>query len=328
MPPRTLARPVVLLGLLLFAFLGTVTTLNLTVYSAAGFVASYLDAVARGDVDGAVRMPGVTTGARGTDELLAPAALASLTNIRLVRDTDDGNGRHTVLYGYTVGGSAGTSAFVVERSGVRLGVFSAWRFVDSPLSLLRVTVRNGAPGGADGIAANGVTLPDTTPNGPHSYRVLTPNRVVLSHASRYLTGAKVAALVGRPASVAEATVDIQPNRAFEREVQTELDRFLAACTTQKVLLPTGCPMGTQITDRIQDAPVWSIVRYPVVAIVPGADPGSWQVPETGGLAHLTVTVKSIFDGSLSTIDEDVPFTVRYLITFAPNGSPVVTAQFD
>ncbi|MES2093337.1 MAG: hypothetical protein V4531_05935 [Actinomycetota bacterium] len=328
MPHRMLVRPVVLLGLLLFAFLGTVTTLNLTLYSAPGFVSSYLDAIARGDVDGARRMPGVTAGAIGTDELLAPAALAPLSDIRLIRDRDDGGGRHTVLYGYTVGGSAGTSAFVVERSGVRLGVFSAWRFVDSPLSLLRVTVRNGGPGGANGIAANGVTLLDTTPGRPHAYRVLTPSRVVLSHASRYLTGAKVATLVSKPASFAEATLDIQPNRAFVREVQKEVDGFLAACTAQKVLLPTGCPMGKQITDRIQDAPAWSIVKYPVVTIVPGDAAGSWQVPETGALAHLRVTVKSIFDGSLSTFDEDVPFAVRYLITFAADGSPVVAAQFD
>ncbi|MHC5798067.1 hypothetical protein ACVXZ4_18110 [Lacisediminihabitans sp. FW035] len=323
MPPRILARWLVLAGALLIAFLGTVTTLNLTLYSASGFVASYLDAVARHDVDGARRMPGVTTSTNGTDELLAPTALAPLTDIHLLRDTDDGGGRHTVLYGYTIGGSTGTSSFEVEHTGPRLGVFSSWEFVDSPQGLLSVTVQNG-----DGVVANGVHLPRVADGRAHSYRVLTPSRVVLTHTSTYLASAPVTARVDEPASVTEATVDIQANRAFVREVQKELDRFLAACTTQKVLLPTGCPMGTQITDRLQDAPAWSIVSYPIVTIVPGAKPGRWQIPETGGLAHLKVKVKSIFDGSLSTFDDDVPFTVRYLITFAGDGSPVITAQYD
>lgn len=322
MLPRFLARWLVLVGALLLAFLGTVTTLNLTIYSAPGFVSSYLEAVARHDVDGARRMPGVTASATGTDELLAPAALASLTEIHLVTDTDDGGGRHTVLYGYTIGGREGTSSFVVEHTGPRLGVFSAWRFVDSPQSLLSVTVRNGT-----GVVANGVALPRVTSGRAHAYRVLTPSRVVLTHSSTYLDAVKVAPRVDEPASVTEATVDIQANRVFVREVQKDLDRFLAACTTQKVLLPTGCPMGTQITDRLQDAPAWSIVSYPIVTIVPGAAAGTWQVPETGALAHLTVKVKSIFDGSLSTFDDDVPFTVRYLITFAADGSPAITAQY-
>ena len=322
MLPRILARWLVLVGALLMAFLGTVTTLNLTVYSAQGFVSSYLEAVARHDVDGARRMPGVTASAIGTDELLAPAALASLTDIHLVSDADNGGGRHTVLYGYTVGGSEGTSSFVVEHTGPRLGVFSDWRFVESPQSLLSVTVQNGT-----GVVANGVSLPRVAAGLAHAYQVLTPSRVVLTHSSTYLAAVKVAPRVERPASVTEATVDIQANRTFVREVQKELDRFLAACTTQKVLLPTGCPMGTQITDRLQDAPAWSIVSYPIVTIVPGAAVGNWQVPETRALAHLTVKVKSIFDGSLSTFDDDVPFTVRYLITFAADGSPVITAQY-
>ncbi|MBG6108640.1 hypothetical protein [Frigoribacterium sp. CG_9.8] len=322
MPPQILARWLVLAGALLLAFLGTVATLNLTVYSASGFVSSYLDSVARRDVDGALRMPGVTTIATGTNELLAPATLAPLTDIRLVSDTDDGGGRHTVTYGYSIGGGEGTSSFVVQHTGQRLGVFSAWRFTETPQGLLNVTVQHGS-----GIEANGVTLPPVTAGQPHTYRVLTPSRVVLSHSSTYLDAAGVATRVAEPTGVANATVDIHANPAFVREVQKQLNRYLAACTTQKVLLPTGCPMGEQITDRVQDAPTWSIVSYPIVAIVPGGTVGAWQVPETAAAAHLTVKVKSIFDGSLSTVDKDVPFTVRYLITFDTGGSPVITPQY-
>jgi hypothetical protein len=39
-----------------------------------------------------------------------------------------------------------------------------------------------------------------------------------------------------------------------------------------------------------------------------------------------VEVRSIFDGTRSTFDQDVPFTVQYLITFQDDGSLLITAQ--
>ena len=62
----------ILLALLLAAFAGTVTVLNSTLYSASGFVASYLDALARHDVAEALSTPGVTPAATGSKELLPP----------------------------------------------------------------------------------------------------------------------------------------------------------------------------------------------------------------------------------------------------------------
>jgi hypothetical protein len=323
MQPRILARWLLLAGLLLAAFLGTVTTLNLTLYSASGFVSSYLHALARHDVEGALTLPGVQVAGGGSDELMAPGALATLDGIHLVSDADDGAGEHTVSYGYTVGGVPGRSSFTVEHTGARLGLFSGWRFATSPESVLSITPLHG-----DGFDANGVALVSTAgPGLAHRYRVLTPALVELSHTSTYFTASKTRTLVDTPGVVVNAVVDIRANTVFVREVQLQLDKFLAACVTQKVLLPTGCPMGKQITDRIQDAPTWSITRYPAVTIVPGDRDGTWQVPETAALAHLVVTVRSIFDGSLSTFDQDVPLTVSYLITFAADGSPVIAARY-
>lgn len=324
MQPRILARWIVLAGLLLAAFLGTVVTLNLTLYSASGFVSSYLHALARHDVEGALAFPGVGTGGGGGSEaLMAPTALSSLNDIHLVSDADDGGGEHTVTYGYTIGGTPGTSSFTIDHTGARLGLFSGWRFAISPRSILSITPEHG-----DRFDANGIALVSNAPPGTaQQYRVLAPSLVVLSYASTYLTAANTTALVAVPGSDVGATVTIQANAAFVKAVQKQLNLFLADCVTQKVLLPTGCPMGKQIGDRIQDSPTWSIVSYPIVQIVPGNEPGSWQVPETGALAHLTVKVKSIFDGSLSTFDQDVPFTVSYLITFGADGSPVITARY-
>jgi hypothetical protein len=323
MERSVLTKWLVLLFLLAAAFAGTVLTLNLTIYSASGFVNSYLQSLARHDVDAALATPGVARTSTLSTELLTPAALGDLGDIHLLSDTDEGGGRHTVVYGYTFGKTAGTTSFAVEHTGSRLGFFSTWRFAESPLSVLAVT-----PLHDDSFAANGVdVVASRGRNVPTDYLVLAPASVELAHHSTYLVAVTTAVLVSTPSSTVPAQVDIQANSAFVTEVQKQLDKSLAACVTQRVLLPTGCPMGKQITDRIQDPPRWSMVSNPRVTIVPGTALDSWVVPETTGIAHLTVRVKSIFDGSLRTFDEDVPFTVSFLVTLQPGGGLLITAKY-
>ena len=316
-------RWLVLAGLLVAAFAGTVLTLNLTLYSASGFVGSYLNALARHDAAGALSLRGVEAPSGVSRQLLVSQAMGDLEDIRLVSDADKGGGRHSVTYSYLAAGQKGSTTFEVRHTGPRLGLFSGWAFEASPIAPLTVT-----PLHDEEFRVNGLDVASAAGAGtPTSYGVFSPGGYVLSHASRYFTAAKTTAVVTGTGPV-EATVDIQANAAFVKEVQKQLDDHLDKCVTQKVLLPTGCPMGKQISDRIQDEPRWSMVTYPVVTIVPGPEPGTWAVPATPGSAHLKVTVKSIFDGSVSVFDQDVPFDVRYLITFPPDGTLLITAQYD
>lgn len=314
-----LTRWLVLAGLVVAAFAGTVATLDLTLYSASGFVSSYLHALARHDVDAALRMPGVDINHDGSKALLTREATADLDDIASVSDVDGGEGMHTVTYRYAFGSTTGRTAFTVERDGSRFGLFPAWRFVDSPVSTVAVT-----PLHDSAFTANGVDVVSKGgPDAEEDYLVLTPSRVTLSHTSEYLTAEPHSVLIDQVDAAVPAQVDVQANTAFVSAVQKELNAFLAKCVKQKVLLPTDCPMGKQFSDRIQDAPTWSMVTYPVVTIVPGSD-GGWLVPRTEAIAHLTVTVKSIFDGSVSVFDQDVRFSVSYTIAFGANG-PVITA---
>jgi hypothetical protein len=323
MERSVLTKWLLLFTLLIAGFSSTALALNLTVYSASGFVNSYLVSLARHDVDAALATPGVARSSTISTALLTPAALGDLTGIHLVSDTDNGGGTHTVVFGYSFGATTGKTAFTVQRAGSRLGVFSAWRFVESPLSVVEVT-----PLHDDAFAANGVHLVAAHgQNAPTDYLVLVPAYVQLDHRSTYLVAEKTKVLVNKPASTVAARIDIQANPSFVKQVQKELNTSLASCVTQRVLLPTGCPMGKQISDRIQDAPQWAMVSYPRVTIVPGTNTDTWVVPTTTGRAHLTVRVKSIFDGSLSTFDEDVPFTVGYTVTFQPGGSLLITANY-
>lgn len=327
---------VVLGGLVVAAFAGTVIALNATLYSASGFVGSYLAALSRQDVSAAVKLAGPTPGGQKTGgealdrELLDPRALGELGDIRLVDDTVQPDGRHRVSYRYSLTGTGisgttssttGMTTFTVERAGTRMGLFTAWRFSTSPLGTLTITPQHDAA-----FTVNGLYLSSTGPDAPRSFLALIPGDYLLGHDSDYFTAKPVAVPITTAGSTTQAAVDVQANSFFTKQVQKGLDDQLKKCATQQVLLPTGCPFGKQIGDRIEGAPAWSIARNPVVRIAPADKPGTWQVPQTEGIAHLTVKVRSIFDGSVSTLDEDVPFTVDYLIAFKAGGQLVITSQ--
>jgi hypothetical protein len=85
-----------------------------------------------------------------------------------------------------------------------------------------------------------------------------------------------------------------------------------------VLQPTSCPWGITIDDRIEGAPTWSITGYPAVELTPGER--SFEMVATAGQAHIVVDVQSLFDGDISTRDEDVPFTMGLSVVVQPSGA--------
>ena len=320
---RALAvRWAIVFGVLLLAFGGTVVALNSTLYSAAGFVSSYLDALARHDVDGALAMPGVDDRDGGASDLLTADALGQLSSYALVAEEADGADQRLLFGVQFADGIRAEIEFVITRAGARMGVFSGWEFARSPLGVLEVTPMNAADFDVNGVAV-------TSPDGPDQavrFLVLTPGLYTVSHESTYLAAAKETYLAEDSAEVTAATVDIRASQAFVDQVNLELAGYLDECATQQVLQPTGCPFGQTISDRIEGLPEWSIAAYPDVTIVPGEESGVWLVPPTPAAAHLTVQVRSLFDGTLSTFDQDVPFEVEYAITFPGDGSLVITPR--
>ena len=65
-------------------------------------------------------------------------------------------------------------------------------------------------------------------------------------------------------------------------------------------------------------PVWTIAQQPTVTVAP--DGAGWKIPETEAIAHIEVDIRSLFDGSISHVSEDVPFLVTGTITVLPDGS--------
>jgi hypothetical protein len=327
---RTVIAWSAVFALLFAGFAASVVALNADLYSAHGFVSRYLEALERRDSSGALELAGVRTGNDAASDLLTDRAMGELRDARVVSDTAGDDDRHTVVMEYDIAAPGSTSSttatseFVVARDGTRFGLFPSWRFVTSPVNTVAVTVLHSQDFTVNGFDVTTKAAPDTAA----TYQVFTPGLYSIGHESTYLAAEPVAAEITEVGEIADVTVDVQANEAFVAEVQKHVSAYLGDCTTQQVLMPTGCPFGHQLSNRVETAPAWTMVADPVVSIVPGAVSGTWAVPKTGAVAHLVVGVRSLFDGRVSTFDEDIPFDVQYALTFEPGNKLLITAVYE
>jgi hypothetical protein len=312
--------------LIMAALFSAIGILNRELYSASAFVRIYLDAVAHHDVDAALATPGVALSTddepgTGAAALLTPDALGGLENVRQLSDTEIVPGRHRIVFGYTLTGlgqqhTKGQSEFDVVQTGTSWLIFPEWRFVRTPVATATVTVSH-----AGSFTAGRAVVETADPAAFHAsqdYEVLVPNLYVLSHRSEYLGANPVALAATAPKSSVSAIVDVQPTTTFLAEVQSTVNAFLDECATQTVLYPPGCPFGQDVNDRIASDPAWSIESYPTLTILAGQD--SWIVPNAAGAAHITVDIRSLFDGTVTTLDASVPYDVTFSLTIEPDGS--------
>ena len=314
----------VIAAVILGGFGITVLALNNSLYSASGFVTSYLDALSRKDAAGALEIiGGVPSDADGVDTLLRRDTMPDLTDVAVESDDEVENRVHRVTVSYKVDGTPGTTTFTVVATGRNFGLFPVWSFTDGPLSTVYVTVVGDAR-----FTANGLDLVTPTPDEPQGYLSFTPGAVTLSHATTFLDAAPVTIPVVEPAASIPTAVVVQPNAHMIELVQADVNDSLDTCATQEILMPTGCPFGQSMSNRIVSTPEWSIVQYPEVSIRMGEQSGEWVVPSTPGNAHLLVDVRSLFDGTISAFDEDVPFTVSYAIAFLPGDELLITARYE
>jgi hypothetical protein len=307
-----------LFALFCVSFALVVGSLNATLFSAGGFARSYLEALARHDVPGALELANASPTER--DVLLEPDALGRLSEITQVKDEPLRDGSHRVEFSYRTDAGPGSTAFVVESAGTRFGVFGAWRFAEFPLGTVELTVLHDSRFEVNGLEVVGAA------NEPRPYRVFVPGAYRFGHETTFLTAEPVDVTAFAPGETVEARVDVAANDHFVSEVQGELDAYLDECATQRVLLPTGCPFGKQVANRIESEPRWDMSDYPPVTLRPGLDPGTWLMPPTDAAARLRVDIRSLFDGTVTEFDEDVPFEVSYLITFQADGGLYIEAQ--
>ncbi|WP_337001260.1 MULTISPECIES: hypothetical protein [unclassified Microbacterium] len=318
-------------GLMLVAAVGAGgATLYQQFYGPSAFVVRYLDLLSSGRAADALQVPGVALeretlekagiSPAASEAMLRRAALAPLSDVK-VESEKPAKGGTAVTVSYEAGGHAGTTTFLVDQAGWA-GVTPNWRFTTSPLAVVDLTVR-----GADRFSMNGFEVDRRQVSAagaeagaldPLPLLVFTPGLYSVSVKTPISTASGFGVLADTPLAVTPLDVQTTPTPEFVEVVQQRVEEFLTKCTEQEVLQPTACPFGRIITNRLSSAPEWSIVTQPTVTVTP--DDGGWQIPPTDAVAHLDVDVRSLFDGSVEPMSEDVPFQVNGTIVILPDGT--------
>ena len=322
--------------LLVAAAAAAVGSLYREFYSPSAFVERYLTLLSEGRAAEALIIDGVAVASNeleaagltptASDALLRPDAMATLTDITAISETDNG-GVYAITVGYKAGAYDGTTTFEVERSGT-VGVVPTWRFLKSPLAVMELVVK-----GAHRFDVNGFVIdkrqvsPDgneADPLAPLALLVFSPGIYSVSVDTSIAATPGVAVLSDTPFTSVEVAVQAEPTPEFAALVQQRVAEFLTGCATQEVLQPTGCPFGYFVQDRIVSPPVWSIAEQPTITLEPSGN--GWKIPATEARAHIDVEIRSIFDGSVTQVSDDVPFIVTSEITLLPDGTASIAVS--
>lgn len=299
-------------------------------YSPSAFVERYISLLADQRATDALAVPGVTVSTAeleaaglpptASEALLRGAALAPISDVRIVSEEQRGDVT-LVTVEYDARGYPGVTTFEVERDG-SIGPAPTWRFATSPLAVMNLTVT-----GSMSFDVNGFTLDkrqaspdgvDADPEAAVPLLVFSPGLYSVSVDNRIASTPGVAVLSDTPFHTIPITVQAQPTEEFVGLVQQKVEEFLTACATQEVLQPTACPFGFFVQDRIDSLPKWSIARQPTVAVTP--DGAGWTIQPAEAVAHIEVEIRSIFDGKVRDVSEDVPFIITGTIDVLPDGS--------
>lgn len=320
--------------LFVVAAVWTVSLIYRQFYSPSAFVEHYTELLAEGRAADALAVPGVpvdsadleTAGlpASAHDALLRRDALDTLTDVRVVSEVQDGD-LSLVTVTYLAGATPGTSTFVVEREG-SIGLAPTWRFAVSPLTVLDVGVTGSRSFEVNGfrvdqrqVSPDGV---DADPDAPVSLLAFTPGLYTVAVDTAIAETPGVDVLADSPFSELSASVVAEPTAEFRSVVQQRVEEFLTECATQQVLQPTACPFGFPVDDRVISPPEWSIAEQPVIELSPTGD--GWSIPPIVAVARIEVEVRSLFDGAVRKIAEDVPFSVSATIAVLVDGTATIT----
>jgi len=329
-----LAVDLTLLGivgaLLVAAVLAAWAVIQREFYGPGAFVERYIGLLADGRAAEALAIPGVAVTsadleaaglpAASSDALLRRAALASISDVRVVAEEEDGDVTRVTVE-YEARGYPGETTFDVARDG-SIGLAPTWRFAQSPLSVIELTVTGSMAFEVNGfevdkrqVSPDGM---DADPQAPVPLLVFSPGLYSVAVDTPISSSPGVAVLADRAFRSVPVSVEAQPTEEFVSVVQEKVEEFLTACTLQKVLQPTGCPFGYFVQDRIDTLPEWSIAQQPTVTVAP--EGAGWRILPAEAVAHIEVDIRSLFDGEVRPVAEDVPFIVQGMITVQPDGT--------
>lgn len=334
---RSLGLDLTLLGVVGVLLIGAVFAawgvIERQFYSPSAFVERYVALLSEGRAADALAVPGVAVTSAdlesaglpptASEALLRGAALAPIDDVRVVAQKQDGDITHVTIE-YQALGYDGRTTFAVERDG-SIGLAPTWRFAKSPLAVMNLGVTGSMVFDVNGFEIDKRQVSpegaDADPAAPVSLLVFSPGLYSVSVDTAISSTPGVALLSDSPFRSIPVSVQAQPTEKFLGVVQEKVEEFLTSCATQEVLQPTACPFGFFVQDRIVSAPKWSIVQHPEVAVEP--DGAGWSILAAEAVAHIEVDIRSLFDGRVRAVSEDVPFIVKGTISVRPDGTATI-----
>jgi len=329
-PRRIELIAMVTIAVLLFAGVASAgLALARDVFSASAFVKTYLNAIETRDVATALSMPGVMPDGvtrqdfieQPENVLLTAAAMSSDLDFTIVSEDAVQNVHYVTVSSSALG--ARDIVFSVTPTGSVAGIFPQWRFTTSPLGGLDIKTNHATFFSVNGfgpvdMAAVDASVAPQDFSAAGFFSVFAPGDYEVQISSTALTSEPVAAQLVEPGSSSEVTLDAEPTPAFVDRVQKEVNDFFDSCVRQRVLLPSGCPFGIGIENRVSGEPAWSVATYPQVALRPGTS--GWEIVPMSLTLTFDADIQSLFDGSVTSVHEDIPLTI--------SGSVVLTASGD
>ena len=299
------------------------------VFSASAFVETYLRAVESRDVATALSMPGVMPEGVTRDAfvtqpenvLLTAAAMSPNLDFSIVSE-DVVRGLHFVTVSSSALG-ARDIVFSVTPTGSVVGLFPQWRFTTSPLGALDIKTNHATFFSVNGFGPVDMAAVDASV-APQDFAaagffsVFAPGIYRVEISSSSLTSDPITAELVDPGSASEASLDAVPTPAFLERVSQEVNDYFDGCVRQRVLLPSGCPFGIGIENRVSGEPVWGVAAYPQIELRPGAS--GWEIIPASLTLTFDAEIQSLFDGSVTPVHEDIPLTI--------SGSVILTASGD
>jgi len=282
------------------AWFVAVFSLNQTLFSPGGYVLSYLDALERGEFGEASARAGLSD---------IPAVLPrpdALVSEARVAATFAVNADEVVIQTqYLLDGVPSESLFTLTRLPRTVGLFDRWEFADAPVGTITATIT-----GSDEVVINGLPIPREASS--RGIDVLYPGRYTLSWSSGWLETDTVELTLDSNQSHTVRLVAV-PTDALIDQAKEAVTDYLTSCTTQAVLQPAGCPFGVTITDRVVGNVEWNITKEPRVVLAMFDDEKTWHVQALGGEATLTVSLQSLFDGTVSDFAETQTIDVTGIV---------------
>lgn len=293
-----------LFGLLFTVAAGIITVqlVNANLYGPQQPVRDYIQALQDGDGERALGLLRANL-SQASPALLDGDALKKsvegMTDIHVGNPTTLAGGKVKISVSYQLGGKARSTDFTLEPAGVQWMFFHKWQFVPTALPTLEVSVVNKNQAQVNGVEVN-------MPAGKNTFSVLFPGSYQASYQDKFFTAKPATETVdsarSQPAPIALLT---EPSSELLSEVNQDLKKYLDACTTQKVLLPSGCPLSHHSTQAVSGPINWSITDYPEAAI--SAYNGGWVIAPLKVKARIEYKEQDLATGAFSNIDQEQPY---------------------